>query len=288
MFPFGGLVQGSDSNFYGTTLEGGSSNSCLFGCGTIFKITPQGTLTTLLRWDPSEGVGSYSSLAAGRDGNFYGTSIGGGSRMQGESGTVYRITAQGTLTSLWQFTHPGGDPYAGLVLGSDGNFYGTTEYGGTNNLAAGGDGTVFKITPQGTLTTLWQFGSHVGEGQNPLGVLVQDNDGNFYGTTLYGGTTNICTNGCGTVFKLSTPLNPAPNQIMAFQPIVSNLVVISVASVAGEMYELQFSNSMNPTNWGSIASTTVTNSIGGLLTLTNRGGGTGSGSQGFFRFKVTP
>jgi uncharacterized repeat protein (TIGR03803 family) len=139
-----------------------------------------------------------SRLVQGSDGNFYGTTSGGGTN--NNAGTVFRISATGALTTLYSFTggKDGGDSFAGLVQGSDGNFYGTTAYGGTN----GGQGTVFKISATGALTTLYSFtGAHARAGKDgayPTG-LVQGSDGNFYGTTYNGGSN--CD--CGTVFKIS-------------------------------------------------------------------------------------
>ncbi len=150
------LMQASDGNFYGTTTYGGAA-----GLGSVFKITPSGMLTTLYSFCHQQpcldGVLPYSALVQATDGNFYGTTSGGGLDYgSGGEGTVFKITPSGTLTTLYVFCSltgcpDGGSPLAGLALGADGNFYGTTSYGGGPNLA----GTVFKITPGGTLTTLY-------------------------------------------------------------------------------------------------------------------------------------
>ncbi len=193
-----GLVQATDGNFYGTTSHGGTD-----GYGTIFKITPAGTLTTLysfLCFPCTDGDQPDSALVQGTDGNFYGTTTDGGA--SGIYGTVFKITPSGTLTTLYSFNYTDGyKPFqAPLVQGTDGNFYGTTEGGGTQGL-----GTVFKITPSGTLTTLFSFGSQRGcaDGVNPYAGLVQATDGNFYGTTRYGGRGS-CTDDLGTVFKITS------------------------------------------------------------------------------------
>ncbi|HVM60336.1 MAG TPA: choice-of-anchor tandem repeat GloVer-containing protein [Verrucomicrobiae bacterium] len=200
-YPWGSLVQGNDGSFYGTTIGGGTNvPESSIGCGTVFQITSQGTLTTLWQFggDATNGVHPRGNLVQGSDGNFYGTSQAGGTN---GVGTVFQITSQGTLTTLWQF---GGDATAGqfpksaLMLGADGNFYGTTEQGGTNGLY-GGYGTVFRISAQGMLTTLWQFGADSTEGRYPEAALVQGSDGSFYGTSEGGGTNNF-----GTVFRIST------------------------------------------------------------------------------------
>ncbi len=207
--PAAALVQDTDGNFYGTTSGGGASNS-----GTLFKITPSGTLTTLYSFDGTTAAGPRAALVQGSDGNFYGTTIAGGalgcgpSNPEGDCGTIFKITPQGTLTLLYSFCvqHsgcPDGFHPSGLVQGTDGNFYGTTTYGG--NLVACDTlaypvyfscGTVFKITPAGTLTTLHLFDST--DGGWPLSGVIQGTDGNFYGTTVLGGV-----NGTGTIFKMT-------------------------------------------------------------------------------------
>ena len=280
---FAGLVQGGDGNFYGTTQQGGLTNlNGGLGLGTVFKITSQGTLTTLYQFGglATDGTDPVDALVQCSDGDFYGTTEGGGTN---NYGTVFKITSQGTLTTLWQFSDlatDGAYPVAGLVQGSDGNFYGTTINGGTNKY-----GTAFRITPQGTLTTLWQFGGP--EGKWGDAGLVQGSDGNFYGTAKYGGTSTNCTSGCGTVFKLSIPINPPANQISSAQVDSSGTnLVFSVPSVFPETYQLQFSPSMNPTNWSNVVGVCVSNSLGAALTVTNFGGA--AGAQGFYRFAITP
>jgi uncharacterized repeat protein (TIGR03803 family) len=164
------------------------------------------------------------------------------------------------------------------VQGSDGQFYGTT-YGGVMH----GSGTVFRISSNGDYTNLYSFGGYVGDGAEPFAVLIQGNDGNFHGTTTFGGINNS-----GTVYRLSVPLNPPPypiNQITGIQLSDTNLV-FNIPSIAYETYQLQFSSSMNPTNWINVPGVSVTNCIGALLTLTNAGGV--GGPQGFYRFDITP
>ena len=204
--PYAGLVQATDGNFYGTTYAGGTSSNCQGGCGTVFRITPAGTLTTLHSFDWYDGASPTGALVQGNDGNLYGTTYGGGAEPR--VGTVFRITLGGALTTLYSFCAQanctdGQQPYAGLVRGSDGNFYGTTLEGGANtgcSLGSGTCGTVFKITPGGALTTLHSFCAQSGctDGGNPYAGLVQATDGNFYGTTFGRGV-----NGYGTVFKIT-------------------------------------------------------------------------------------
>jgi len=184
--PEAALIQGTTGNFYGTTESGGSQ--CPGGCGTVFEITPGGVLTTLHTFDLTDGSGPYAALIQATDGNFYGTTAGGGAK---EFGTVFKMTPSGTLTTLYSFSGQDGQfPAAGLVQGSDGNFYGTTAEGGL------GYGIVFKITPGGTLTILHNFNGQ--DGANPYATWIQGSDGNFYGTTTEGGT-----NGDGVVFQMT-------------------------------------------------------------------------------------
>ncbi len=205
-----GLVQATDGNFYGTTAYGGTpATNCVYhGCGTIFKITPGGALTTLYSFcsqaNCTDGDVPVAPLVQGSDGNLYGTTQLGGAY---DSGTVFKITLTGTLTTLYRFCSlgfacpDGSEPIAGLVQATDGNFYGTTYAGGGR-----GRGTAFEVTPAGVLTTLYSFCS-VGlcsDGEFPEAGLVQASDGNFYGTTEFGGNYSDCGDGCGTIFKLTS------------------------------------------------------------------------------------
>jgi len=194
-------VQGTDGNFYGTTVYGGA-----VGDGTVFKIGQQGSLTTLFSFDgAAHGSSPYAGLVQGGDGNFYGTTFNGGANTWG---TIFEITAAGTLTTLYNFcSQPnctdGGASYAGLVQGIDGNFYGTTSAGGGSNL-----GTVFDITPGGMPQTLHSFCPQTNciNSDNPQAALLQDTNGNFYGTTF--GSLSGRRLGGGTVFGLTTGLGP--------------------------------------------------------------------------------
>jgi uncharacterized repeat protein (TIGR03803 family) len=210
--PYAGLVQGTDGNFYGTTISGGPN-----GYGTVFKITPAGVLTTLYGFSSGDGASPFGALILGTDGNFYGTTYGGGHNANCDGldacGTVFKITPAGVLTTLYNFCSQtnctdGARPYAGLVQAGDGNFYGTTWQGGANCVPGlnGGCGTVFKITPTGTFTSLYSFCTQTDctDGKNPFyGSLVQASDGNLYGTTWLGGIHTICSNGCGTIFRIT-------------------------------------------------------------------------------------
>jgi uncharacterized repeat protein (TIGR03803 family) len=194
-------VQGTDGSFYGTTKSGGTGHDCgSRGCGTIFRISSDGSFLSLLSFDYVEGYDPSGGLVQATDGNFYGTAGGGGTN---NDGTVFKITSGGVLTTLYSFCAQtnctdGATP-TGLLQASDGNLYGTTEAGGANN-----DGTVFKITSRGVLTTLYSFCGYCTDGGDPTGPPLQATDGNFYGTTSSGGTP--CCGGnrySGTVFRIT-------------------------------------------------------------------------------------
>ena len=192
------LTLGTDGNFYGTTYM-----FCDYGplWGTVFKMTTSGTLTTLFSFINYSNGASPNALTLGTDGNFYGTTDSGGNS---DYGTVFKMTPNGTLTTLFSFDEvnnggnftisDGANPN-GLTLGTDGNFYGTTQQGGGTD---GLYGTVFKVTTNGTLTTLCLFsgGSDAGF---PQAALTLGTDGSFYGTTYFCGSYDY-----GTVFRVTT------------------------------------------------------------------------------------
>jgi len=213
--PNGPLLLASDGNFYGTSRSGGANMRDGIPCGAIFKITPDGKETVISSFGISA-TDSYrpnAALIQGKDGALYGTTSNGGTYGQG---TVFRVTLAGVRTILYSFGATPNDgivPTAALIQADDGNFYGTTTSGGANHSnhipqSGGNAGTVFRVTPQGVETVMHSFGASVGDGVEPLGGLVQANDGNFYGTTIDGGA-NTCgvsvdiPNSCGTVFKMT-------------------------------------------------------------------------------------
>jgi uncharacterized repeat protein (TIGR03803 family) len=196
--PLGGLVLANDGNFYGTASSGGPpTGQCTpNGCGTIFKITPKGTYTTLHHFNgiPDGGL-PLATMTQAPNGILYGTASALGNA--GNYGTVFTITPKGTFTVVHQFDNTDGAyPFGGLMLGTDGNFYGQTDLGGASD--NGAYGTVYKMTPSGKVTTLHSFEQT--DGDNPISNLVQGTDGNFYGTAAYGGLyPNF-----GTVFKITS------------------------------------------------------------------------------------
>jgi uncharacterized repeat protein (TIGR03803 family) len=190
---FGGLILGTDGNFYGTTWGDGA-----FGLGTVFKVTPKGKLTVLHDFAGGrDGGNPYASPIQGTDGNFYGTT-------GLADGTVYKITPSGTFTTIYQFPSGSCNPSsecieAPLVQGTDGNFYSTS----TDN-GAYGWGTVYKITPGGQATDLHDFDGP--SGALPVDGLVQGADGDFYGVAFEGGPNSCGLPGpgtCGVVFKIT-------------------------------------------------------------------------------------
>ena len=186
---FSVLAQGIDGNLYGTTSTGGAHHK-----GTVFKITPSGTLTTLYSFcakaNCTDGSTPYSGLVLAADGNFYGTTFSGGTK---GIGTIYKITSAGKLTTLHSFDFSDGfNPYAGVIQATDGNFYGTTATGGAHLV-----GNVYKMTPQGVVTNLHSF--NTSDGSTPEAGVIEGMDGNFYGTTYNGGGPG----GYGTIFKIT-------------------------------------------------------------------------------------
>ncbi len=214
--PYGGLVQGTDGNLYGTTSRGGANNA-----GTVFRIpTKLKPFTRLHSFDTTDGAYPYAALIQASDGNFYGTTKLGGAN---GAGTVFRITPAGTLTSLYSFCAQAGcidgkTPVAGLTQATDGNFYGTTELGGAN-----GAGTIFQLTSGGTLTTLYSFCAQPScvDGGNPVSGLLQATDGNLYGAASVGGADND-----GTIFSLATGLSPFVKTVPAAGKVGFSLYVL--------------------------------------------------------------
>ena len=219
------LAQGNDGNLYGTTYGGGTH-----GYGTVFRLTTNGVLTTLASFNGTNGSWPSAGLIQSTNGFLYGTTYYGGPDYDGTDyagwGTVYRIATNGGLTTLYRFRRingaapNGANPYARLVKGQDGNLYGTTYSGGS----MADNGTVFRMSPLGALTTVALFGYT--NGAAPWGNFVQAKDNNFFGTTAAGGTSGF--NGVafqvapdGTVNRLALfssalggPLGANPNGLI--------------------------------------------------------------------------
>ena len=217
--PFFGLLEDVSGNLYGTTTQGGTQCQDYGGCGTVFKLTSDGTETILYNFCTQancvDGYNPWSNLIEDGDGNLYGTTLEGGAN---GDGTVFKLAPDGTETVLYSFCSltncaDGTLPEGGLVIDQAGNLYGTTTSGGTSTGPYCGCGTVFKITPNGAETVLHSFcsASNCADGLFPMASVIADSAGNLYGTTIYGGsgTGYSCYGfpGCGTVFKIDTSGN---------------------------------------------------------------------------------
>jgi len=249
LYPNFGLLQGADGNFYGTTTGGGAG-----GAGTFFEFTPAGALTTLYSFCTQGGSsctdgGAPGKPIQGKDENFYGTTaLGGANNFDG--GTVFKLTPAGVLTTLYSFCSAGtypdctdGENPGSLIQAANGNFYGITEFGGTNIDYGNGGGTVFQVTPTGTFTNIYNFCALGGvdfctDGLEPIGV-IQGTDGNFYGTTASGGANyngeDGGANGGGTVFKLALAAKQTPTVTLKAtpNPVAVGQTVTLTATVSG-------------------------------------------------------
>jgi uncharacterized repeat protein (TIGR03803 family) len=258
------MILGSDGNFYGITQNGGSNNA-----GTIFRITPNGQFTSLHSFNGTDGTYSTGPLVQANDGNLYGsTEIGGAN----EYGSLFKVTTNGTFSTFYSFdSFDGSAPASGLIQAADGNLYGTTYQGGPNVCSCG---TVFKITLQGTLTTLHSFGA--GEPNNPIAGVIQATDGNFYGTSYAGGTNNW-----GTVYEMTpagvvTTLHSfvGSDGAQPYAPIVQ--------TTSGKFYGTA-TNGTGTANYGTVYR--VTNGLGPFVSLVETSGKIGQSivilGQGF-------
>jgi uncharacterized repeat protein (TIGR03803 family) len=179
--PIGQLVQGTDGDLYGTTLDGGAN-----GVGTIFKISTTGDFTLLYTFDGTHGAHPLAGLVQGYDGNFYGVTTRGGSS---GAGLLFKITPGGTLTIVYDFADSGccSDPVGGVIQATDGNFYGTTVF----------SGNVFRITPSGEFTDLADIGG------SPQSVMLQHTNGILYSDNAIGGSADR-----GYFFSMNVGLAP--------------------------------------------------------------------------------
>jgi uncharacterized repeat protein (TIGR03803 family) len=233
-FPTAGLIYATDGYFYGTTTAGGLNN-----LGVVFRMDATGHATALHSFDGTDGSTPNASLIQAGDGDFYGTTSAGGGT--GHIGTVFRMNSSGELSVLHRFsTTDGFYPYASLVQGTDGNFYGTTAGGGDYGL-----GTAFKIDTAGDLTTLHHF-KGIYDGADPYAALIQASDGNFYGTTRGGATGctiyRMTPQGDVTVlyhFQLNDGLDPYAPLVQASD---GNLYgVTGIGTIASSIFRLELS-----------------------------------------------
>ena len=250
----------SGNTLYGTTTGGGSS-----GYGTVFEVNLDGSGIAVLK-SFSDANGSYPIAGLALSGGvLYGTTSQGGAIGYG---TVFEINTNGSgFATLHSFAgYPSGaNPDAGLTLGSDGNFYGTTYGGGSSYY-----GTVFLMTTNGTLATLVSFAFT--NGSSPQAVLTLDSYGNFYGTTSRGGSGEA-----GTVFRL--------NVVPGFQAVTLTHSTLSLtwSTVVGWKYQLQYNSDLSPTNWNNLNSPVT--ATGPTLSTTDS---ITNGPQRFYRVMILP
>ena len=266
--PFDSLVIGSDGNFYGTASAGGAK-----GNGTIYRLTTTGTFQTLHSFGAlgnglnADGAKPYAALLSASNGILYGTTISGGAK---GNGTIFQVTSAGVLKTLHSFvaSTDGADPYGGVVTGSSGNLYGTTETGGT-----AGAGTLYQLAASGSFKTLHTFSALVtgsastggtnADGANPYARMTAGTDGNFYGTTETGGT-----NGSGTVFQLTQSGSFAT--LYAFSPLVTGTVISTATNADGAAPRAGLVNGPGGNLYG-VAETGGTNGTGTVFQLTTSG-----------------
>ena len=208
--PSGNLLLGANGAFYGTTGSGAS------GYGTVFEITASGSLTTLASFSGTNGANPYAGLAtgtSGTDGIYYGTAVNGGTN---NYGAIFQVVTTGTpaIDLLYSFTdyRDGEYPYGGVVTGTDGNLYGTAENGGDP-----GNGTIYELTTSGSFSVIFSFAND-SNGGSPYSGLVNDSDGNLYGTTSTGGA-----NGTGTIYRIAASgTNPqTPTTLYSFSALTN-------------------------------------------------------------------
>ncbi|MGA9641780.1 MAG: choice-of-anchor tandem repeat GloVer-containing protein [Terriglobales bacterium] len=255
--PNGGLVSDAQGNLYGTTQVGGAYRGgfrtpCDLGCGTVFKVDPSGHETVLhsFNFNPSKGIldGAYPSggLVMDGQGNLYGTTRGGGAGPKGKrAGTIFKVDASGNESLLYSFggSKPApSSPVGALIIDAAGNFYGTTDLGGADDL-----GTVFMLDTSLNLAVLYSFASK--NGFDPYSGLVMDASGNLYGTTFAGGiqSDSYCDVSCGVVFDLltasaatTTTLTSSPNPSTHGQPVTFTAVVQSAAGTPADGETVSF------------------------------------------------
>ena len=311
------LTQIPNGEIYGTTFYGGASGCSGIGAGTVFKITTNGAFTTVLSFNGTNGANPQCGLILGSDGALYGSTTGSGGPSGDGYGTIFRLTTNGVLTTLHTFDYltDGSLPSGNLLQASDGNFYGTTEYGTNHDF-----GTIFRMTPAGTLTTLVNLRGT--NGSYPHGDLIQTGDGFIYGRTISGGAYNK-----GTLFRLST--NGVFTTILNFNgtngtgpwaamvvgrdgnlygttaiggpggggvafrlvptPLITHfgcspaLLTLTWTSFAGGIYRIEETTNLTASSWTPISSSvTATNTVTTLSLPYDKG------SQGFCRVVLLP
>ena len=200
--PYGALMLDASGNLYGTTVSGGGCTALRYGCGTVFKLAPDGTETVLYAFQGGgDGYFPEGNVVMDQSGNLYGTTGGGGTYnavCTGGCGIIFEVQPNRTEITLYQFQggSDGAGPNGALIADSTGNLFGTTGAGGGCSVSQYGCGTVFEVTPGGQESILYAFQGGT-DGYEPYAGVVTDGAGNLYGTTLAGGAG--C---CGTVFEV--------------------------------------------------------------------------------------
>ena len=198
----GGVVQGPDGAYYGTTAGGGAN-----GLGVVYRITPAGRYSVLHDFDGSDGFAPLGGLTVGYDGFLYGTASGGGSG-EASNGTVFRISTAGDFTVLYNFDYSdgsypeGGNPQTPPVQTPQGDLYGTAPLGGSFDR-----GTIYGISDEGAFQKVYDF-TGAADGSKPLAALVRASDGNLYGTTSMGNTIFRVTPGSTGIATMHVIDNP--------------------------------------------------------------------------------
>jgi uncharacterized repeat protein (TIGR03803 family) len=277
-YPNGSLVQSSNGVLYGSTRQGGSS-----GDGAIYDISTARKPALLYSFTGgADGNEPHGPLILASNGELYSTTIGGGAH---SNGTIFRATQAGKETVVYSFCAlancaDGSAPYYGVMQATDGNFYGTTSAGGAH-----GDGTIFKLTPQGKLTTLYSFCSNESneiclDGSTPYGGLVQATDGNLYGLTYSGGTDND-----GSVYRVSLGLNPFVETVTNFGKVDAKIILLGTDLTGTSAVSFNGTSATFTADSATEITTTVpAGATTGTITVTTPGGALASNLP----FRVTP
>jgi uncharacterized repeat protein (TIGR03803 family) len=238
--PYAGVIRDSAGNLYGTTYGGGANNY-----GTVYKVDSAGNETVLHSFTGADGRIPIGGVILDSNGNLYGTTSRGGAS---DDGTVYKIDSAGNETVLYSFNvyAVGGLPYAGLVLDSAGNLYGTNT---AQAVVSSGGGEIFKLDPAGNLTILYTFAFNPPDGSSPYAGVILDSGGNLYGTA----TTYECCNdpvGGGSVYKLDSAGNETMLYTFTGGADGANPYSGVIRDSAGNLYGTTYSGGAN--GWGTV------------------------------------
>jgi uncharacterized repeat protein (TIGR03803 family) len=266
-----GVIRDASGNLYGTTYAGGSGQCNFGGCGTVFRLDVRGKETVLHSFTGgADGAFPFAGVVLDAKGNLYGTTFNGGDMSCGSDGlgcgVVFKLDTRGAETVLYSFTGgatDGCNPAGGLVRDNAGNLYGTTYGCGASDF-----GTVFKVDADGAQTVLHSFSGGTKDGREPYAGLVQDTDGNLYGTTVYGGGTGYGGYGCGTVFKVDTSGTETVLHSFSGTTDGCNPFAGVILDVKGNLYG--DTQSLGPSKWGTVYELNMRKGVkgrGGRITL---------------------